>query len=73
MTGSHTIESRTIECLVLGWPGPVLARPVECDVCVRSGNNPPRGQCVKAVGMLAAGACYSCGSAYYLYFNICVV
>lgn len=29
------------------WCGAMLARPIDCDVCVRCGNNPTRGQCVK--------------------------
>jgi len=37
-----------MECLGLAWRGATLAQTEEWDVCVRRGNSPPRGQCVKA-------------------------
>lgn len=47
-----------IECLGFVW----LEWPAEHDVCVRHGNNLPRGQCVKVAGRKTVRACGPRGS-----------
>lgn len=53
-----------IDCRMLGlaWHGSTLAQPAKCDVCVMCGNNPPRGQCMKAADRETARACISARS-----------
>jgi len=44
--------------------GAMLERPSEHDVCVKPGNNLPRGQCVKVADRETAGVHGSRGSVY---------